>query len=470
MTPAASSLALSPVDRRSVKIGAGRVVRPLPMGLAARIARAAHEAIGRVVPSNSRPAIMLDWEDGSVRLEPDEDEIGRALSDALGREIGVHRGREGGRLVVLDDSPAFLNGWPVARGIPQLLGHGDIIRLDERFVAVRYDPPVRALVEVGATFPSPPPRDIAPGFRFALEPGGEPLDVRCEPAITRALVATVLRHGSNRPFDPTALTDVERATLDWLVHRIADRVAGDVFGSRLSMRPAASGAPPETWTSAAMRINGTHGAIWVGTSHAGLATLTTTLEPVTRLQRAVNPAVRGVHVTLSARVEIGRIPAVSAATLAAGDLLVARDVAWLDGEDWSGRGRLVLFSADELNAPARLEMDAEGRMRAVLLSNADDNGGDPMVMTEMYGAIADEDHPFGDALDAIGVVVAVEVARRRIRLSEALAISTGDVIELGEPVATSVSLMIDGAPFARGELVDVEGALGVRIVATGGRR
>lgn len=93
-----------------------------------------------------------------------------------------------------------------------------------------------------------------------------------------------------------------------------------------------------------------------------------------------------------------------------------------------------------------------------------------MVMTEMSGAIADDDHPFGDALDAIGVVVAVEVARRRIRLSEALAISTGDVIELGEPVATSVSLMIDGTPFARGELVDVEGALGVRIVATGGRR
>lgn len=470
MTPTASSLALSPVDRRAVKIGAGRVVRPLPMGLAARIARAAHEAIGRLVPSNSRPAIILDWEDGSVRLEPEVDELGRDLSDALQREIGVHRGREGGRLVVLDDGPAFLNGWPVERGTPQLLGHGDIVRLGERLVAVRYDPPVRALVEIGATCATPPPLDIATGFRFALEPGGEPLEVRCDPTITRALVAGVLRHDSNRPFDPTALTEIERATLDWLVHRIADRVAGDVFGSRLSMRPAAAGAPPETWGSAVLRLNGTHGAIWVGTSHAGLASVTSALEPVTCRQRAVNPAVRGVHVTLSARVEIGRIPAVSAATLAAGDLVVARNVDWLDGEGWSGRGRLFLSSADELNAPARFELDEDGRMHAVLLSQADDDGGDPMETTEVSGAIADEDHPFGDALDAIGVVVAVEVARRRIRLSEALAISTGDVIELGEPVATSVSLMIDGAPFARGELVDVDGVLGVRIVATGGRR
>lgn len=470
MTQTASSLALSPVDRRAVKIGAGRVVRPLPMGLAARIARAAHEAIGRVVPSNARPAIILDWEDGSVRMEPDEDDLGSALSDAFEREIGVHRGREGGRLVVLDDGPAFLNGWPVARGIPVLLGHGDIVRVDERLVAVRYDPPVRALVELGATGATPPPRDIAVGFRFALEPGGEPLEIRCEPTITRALVASVLRHDSNRPFDPTALTEIERATLDWLVHRIADRVAGDVFGSRISIRPGAGGAPLENWASAVLRLSGTHGAIWVGTSHAGLASVTSALEPVTRRQRAVNPAVRGVRVTLSARIEIGRIPAVSAATLSAGDVIVARDVDWLDCEGWLGRGRLVLSSAADLNAPARFELDEDGRMRAVLLSQADDDGGDPMVITEESAAITDEEHPFGDALDAIGVVVAVEVARRRIRLSEALAVSTGDVIELGEPVTTGVSLMIDGAPFARGELVDVDGVLGVRIVATGGRR
>lgn len=469
MTHAASSLVLTSVDRRAVTIDGRHNLRPLPMGLAARVARAAHEAIARVVPANARPTIVLDGTDGSHRLGPDENELGRECSAGLGRDASVHRGREGGRLVVHDHGPAFLNGWPMAQGIPQLLGHGDVIRLDDRMVAVRYDPPLRPLVEAGATSASPPPMDIAAGFRLVLEPCGEPLEIRCEPAVTRALVALVLRHDPDRPFDPTALTEIERATLDWLIHRIADRVAGDVFGSRLSIRPAASTAAPETWASAVLRLNGTHGAIWVGTSRAGLASIAAALEPIARRQRAVNPAVRGIHVTLSARIDAGRIPAVSAATLAAGDLLMARDVDWPGGEGWTGRGRLVLSGADELPAPARLELDGEGRLRAVLLSK-DDDGGEPMLKTEVSGAIADADHPFGDALDAIGVVVAVEIARRRIRLSEALALSAGDVIDLGEPVSTSVSLMVDGAPFARGELVDVDGVLGVRIVAVGGRR
>ena len=93
-----------------------------------------------------------------------------------------------------------------------------------------------------------------------------------------------------------------------------------------------------------------------------------------------------------------------------------------------------------------------------------------MRSTVAAQAAAIDEGPFRDALDAIGVVVAVEIARKRIRLSEALAISTGDVMDLGAPVSAGVSLLIDGAPIARGELVNVDGTLGVRIIATGGRR
>jgi type III secretion protein Q len=55
-------------------------------------------------------------------------------------------------------------------------------------------------------------------------------------------------------------------------------------------------------------------------------------------------------------------------------------------------------------------------------------------------------------------------------LGELLAVAPGDVIELHAPVRNAVTLLIDGSPFARGELVDVEGALGVRVVAIGGKR
>ena len=80
-----------------------------------------------------------------------------------------------------------------------------------------------------------------------------------------------------------------------------------------------------------------------------------------------------------------------------------------------------------------------------------------------------ERSPFEDILGGIGVVVSVEIARRRISLAELIALGPGVVLGLEAAPSTSVALLIDGTPFARGELVDVEGALGVRVRAIGGR-
>lgn len=471
MTANRSSLDLHELDRSSVTVGDSHTRRALPIGLDGRLARAAHEAIARVVPSNARPALEFDWEDGSFRLEPDKCDSGGVLAEAFNRQVVVHRGREGGRIVIGDDVRASCNGWPIPPGVPSLLGHGDVVRFDDRFIAVRCDPPRRPLVEAGGWMRCPPPSDVAYGTRFAIEPFGEPLELRCDPTATRALVGVVLRHDQDRSFDPTALEDVERATLDWLMNRIANQVGADVFGGRATFRPAADfGSQVNAWIASVIRIGSAHGTLWIGTSEGGRKSLAELLAPIAQQQLRANPAMRGVYVTLSARLDLGRIDAARVAAVETGDLIATTHVPWIGDVPWTAGGRIALTAVDALSTPIQLDIDEGGRLRGTLLGRSFEDGGDPMMTAELHEAIDAVDQPFAEALDAIGVNVAVEIARRRIRLSEALALTAGDVFELGRPVSARVSLMVDGKQFASGELVNIEGTLGVRVLATGVRR
>ncbi|MFQ3590048.1 MAG: type III secretion system cytoplasmic ring protein SctQ [Chloracidobacterium sp.] len=67
------------------------------------------------------------------------------------------------------------------------------------------------------------------------------------------------------------------------------------------------------------------------------------------------------------------------------------------------------------------------------------------------------------ALEELTVTVRIELAARRMRLEELAQLRPGHVLELGCAPTDPVTLTVDGRPIARGELVDVEGRLGVRI-------
>ncbi len=66
------------------------------------------------------------------------------------------------------------------------------------------------------------------------------------------------------------------------------------------------------------------------------------------------------------------------------------------------------------------------------------------------------------ALDA-PIVVRVEVASVTLSAREWAALAPGDVLETGTPLTSPVVLRVAGQEVARGELVDVDGELGVRI-------
>jgi type III secretion protein Q len=70
-----------------------------------------------------------------------------------------------------------------------------------------------------------------------------------------------------------------------------------------------------------------------------------------------------------------------------------------------------------------------------------------------------------DAIGDVPVVVRVEVGEATLSAREWADVGPGDVVGLGRRLGDQVVLRIGGVPVARGELVDLEGEIGVRIVA-----
>jgi type III secretion system YscQ/HrcQ family protein len=71
--------------------------------------------------------------------------------------------------------------------------------------------------------------------------------------------------------------------------------------------------------------------------------------------------------------------------------------------------------------------------------------------------------PRADLARDAPIEVALEIARFQLRLQELEAIGPGDVLATGRRIGESVTLRAANQVFAEGELVDVEGELGVRI-------
>ena len=66
-------------------------------------------------------------------------------------------------------------------------------------------------------------------------------------------------------------------------------------------------------------------------------------------------------------------------------------------------------------------------------------------------------------LGDVPVLVRVEIGEAVLPAREWAALGRGDVIALRRPVGHPVVLRVEGVPLARGELVEIDGEVGVRI-------
>ena len=140
-------------------------------------------------------------------------------------------------------------------------------------------------------------------------------------------------------------------------------------------------------------------------------------------------------------------------------LEVARDA---DGAHGAADGATlrgpVILAAPDAGAGVRARLVDGGRL---VLSGEVDAVGSALAEADMTESEGD-----GALLEAVGdvpVVVRVEIGEARMAAREWAALGRGDVITLGRRVGELVLLRVGGVAIARGELVNVDGEVGVRI-------
>jgi flagellar motor switch/type III secretory pathway protein FliN len=144
---------------------------------------------------------------------------------------------------------------------------------------------------------------------------------------------------------------------------------------------------------------------------------------------------------------------------------MSRGDAWMPGEGWMLR----------CDAGGRLEGDvllvAPGSSHAVtakLLESGEiviaSTQASPLdIEVKMDGTAKQDEGIAADAVLEAPVVVRVELGAVTLSAREWGGLAPGDVIATGKRVAEPVVLRVGGVEVARGDLVDIEGELGVRI-------
>jgi flagellar motor switch/type III secretory pathway protein FliN len=88
---------------------------------------------------------------------------------------------------------------------------------------------------------------------------------------------------------------------------------------------------------------------------------------------------------------------------------------------------------------------------------------EPLSAAEADMSDAEETGAILSAVGDVPVVIRVEIGEARMPAREWASLRPGDVITVGRRVGEQVVLRVGGVPVARGQLVDVEGEVGVRI-------
>lgn len=187
---------------------------------------------------------------------------------------------------------------------------------------------------------------------------------------------------------------------------------------------------------------------------------------------------RALPLPLSVRIARGAIPAARLAAATPGDVFLP-DEAWArragPGAPLVGHARASV--AGGRRATLSCTVDATGlRLRTISLAA---DAPRPAGAEEVRRVTKDGDEPDTgreatpalDDLAALGdaaVDVHVEIARLRLPLEELLALRPGALLATGAAPGREVTLRVGDRAIARGELVDVDGELGVRLLRVGG--
>ncbi len=126
----------------------------------------------------------------------------------------------------------------------------------------------------------------------------------------------------------------------------------------------------------------------------------------------------------------------------------------------SGRARLTVAQIEGLRVgDVVVFFDAQTRVSAGTLHARASRDGARLRLETLFGKEA----MTSDVMDHAEVEITVQIGRAVVPVRELAALQPGSVLELDRPIAGPVDLHVGDRRIARGEIVDVEGRLGVRI-------
>lgn len=87
----------------------------------------------------------------------------------------------------------------------------------------------------------------------------------------------------------------------------------------------------------------------------------------------------------------------------------------------------------------------------------------PKNASESEGSEVENEGSPAQVVDTLTIPVSIELSRIRLSLKELGALKDGQIIDLNKKPGEFVDLIVSGKIIGKGELVEVEGELGVRV-------
>lgn len=187
--------------------------------------------------------------------------------------------------------------------------------------------------------------------------------------------------------------------------------------------------------------------------------------PFARLQGASSaPAVRRpvtapqLPLTLSAHIGRGTLADEELARLAPDDVLIPEELSVEKGPEGQFDGHATLSLVGTRRACFRCAIRGH---TLVIESSPED---EERTMTEGKRIAGDAEQALVGRNHDAPVELSLELARYTLPLSQVATLAPGDVLTTGQPIGSHVTLLAAGAAIAEGELVEIDGEVGLRIL------
>lgn len=303
----------------------------------------------------------------------------------------------------------------------------------------------------------------------------------CVLALAPPLARTAVERALGGTDDATSgrnavLDEISMGVVGYLGARMAQAYGGTLGLSAVTTDPAAVHAALGRGSAllVPMRVSlgrqAGQARLWIGGGAANVAASPNTpaMPSAAVVPRpALADALERIELVLSARVADAVLTRAALAALAPGDVVVP-DRATLSrtAGGWHGSAELRIEGARRTRWRCRAEQ-ATLTIEAIEIDEelSMTEGTTKLETPKLETPKLEATEPDALALAADAPVeIAVEIARFTLRLEDLSRLRTGEVLSTGRPIGEHVALRAGGRAIARGELVDVDGEVGVRVL------